>query len=385
MQPLKNIRVVEWGEFVSAPYCARLLADLGAEVVKVEPPEGDLARGYGPFPGGTPDPEASGLFIALNAGKQSVVLDAEREDQRAKLRDMALSADIFVTNVPLAERRRLELDPARLAERAPRLITVGLSVFGETGPAAEAPQTALDAYAVGGVAHAVGTPGRAPLIIPFHQADFQAGAHGAAGATLALIARRRTGRGQNVDVASADILAMAAGTNAMIYIHYGLKWARAGSRASGSGGPYPYAILPCKDGLVCLIGRARQEWVRLVEAMGNPEWAGLPRYQDLQAMGRDYPDEVDDLITPWLMCHTRADLLALAARYNFPVGPLRTMDEVVATSQFAHRNFFRDIPNAAAGSVTAPGVPWSFGGKPDIPRPAPRLGQHSQAIFGVSA
>jgi crotonobetainyl-CoA:carnitine CoA-transferase CaiB-like acyl-CoA transferase len=227
------------------------------------------------------------------------------------------------------------------------------------------------------------------LIVPLLQADYQAGAHGAAAVTMALIARRRlrTGpagnQGETIDIASADVFAAAAGTNALIYLYYGLqRWARAGRRAFASGGPYPYVILPCKDGAVCLIGRARQEWTRLVQAMGQPDWTNNPRYQDLWAMGRDYPEEVDALVTPWLAEHTRADLLKLAEKHGFPVGPLRSMSEVVASPQFAHRNFFRRIPHARHGAITVPGVPWKSTTRPEPePHPAPRLGEHTEQLM----
>jgi crotonobetainyl-CoA:carnitine CoA-transferase CaiB-like acyl-CoA transferase len=380
--PLSGVKLIEWGEFISAPYCSRLLADLGADVIKVESPKGDASRSYGPFQGDVPDPEASGLFVALNAGKRSVVLDIDKTADVDALFDLVRGSDIFVTNQPGTLKRRLGLDAAALHERCPRLVTVGLSVFGETGPAADVPQTALDAYAVSGVAWVIGEPERSPLVIPFHQADYQAGAHGAAAATMALIARQRTGRGQHCDVASADILAAAAGTNSLIYLYYGLqRYERAGRRAFGSGGPYPYAIFPCKDGSVCLIGRASIEWKRLMEAMGNPEWSLEPRYQDLTAMGRDYPAEVDALIIPWLMKHTRAELLQLSAKYSFPVGPLRRMQEVVGTEQFSYRGFFRDVPVGGSGTFKVTGVPWRYDGEPFETRAAPRLGEHAAAAF----
>jgi crotonobetainyl-CoA:carnitine CoA-transferase CaiB-like acyl-CoA transferase len=206
---------------------------------------------------------------------------------------------------------------------------------------------------------------------------------------MSLVARRRhapagaAAAGETIDVASADVLAAAAGTNGLIYLHHGLqRWERAGRRAFASGGPYPYVILPCRDGAVCLIGRARQEWTRLVQAMGQPGWTEQPRYQDLQAMGRDYPDEVDALMKPWLASHTRAELLKLAEEFGFPLAPLRTMSEVVASPQFEHRRFFRDIPHARLGSVRVPGPPWRTAGTaPPAAAAAPLLGEHTERIL----
>ena len=386
---LSGIRVVEWGELIAAAYCARLLGEFGAQVDKVEAPNGDSARGYGPFPGGIADPESSGIYVFLNGGKRSIVADAETAAGMQVLHGLIARADVFVTNQPIALRRRLGLDAAALRARYPGLIVVSLSIFGDSGPHAQVPAQAIDAYATSGTAWVIGEPAREPLIVPLLQADYQAGAHAAAAALMALIARRRrpqpgaASAGESIDIASADIFAAAAGSNGMIYLYYGLqKWARAGRRAFASGGPYPYVILPCKDGAVCLIGRARHEWARLVEAMGQPDWTADPRYQDLHAMGRDYPDEVDALITPWLMRHTRAELMRLAEQHGFPLGPLRTMAEVVASPQFAQRGFFRQVPHAKHGAITVPGVPWLRADRQaPVPLAAPRLGQHTSEVL----
>lgn len=385
---LANLRVLEWGAGpIAAAYCTKLLAEFGARVVKVEPPQGDPARACGPFAGDAHDPERSGLFVYLNAGKRSVVLDLATDAARAHLNRLIADADVFATDAPLAARRALGLDSPALRAAHPALIVVSMTVFGDDGPNADAPAQAIDASAVSGAAWVIGEPGRPPLAIPLLQADWQAGAHGAAATLMALLARRRdpdptsAAQGESIDVASADVLAAAAGTNGIIYLAHGLqRWVRAGRRAFASGGPYPYVILPCRDGAVCLIGRARQEWTRLVQAMGSPSWTTQPRYQDLLAMGRDYPEEVDALITPWLMRHTRAELLALGERLGFPVGPLRTAREVLATPQFAHRGFFRSVPLPDGSTLAVPGVPWPSPGSGGAP---PRLGEHTGEVLGA--
>jgi len=389
MAALGNIRVVEWGALIAAAYCCKLLGEFGATIDKIEPPGGDALRACGPFPGDVPDPESSGMFVYLNSGKRSVVADVSQAGGRATLDALLARADVLVTNQPLALRRRLGLDAPSLRARFPDLVCVSLSVYGDNGPNAGVPAEAIDAYAASGTAWVIGEPGKAPLIVPLQQADYQAGAHAAAATLMALIGRRRgaPGRagsmGEAIDISSADIFASAAGANSMIYLYYGLqKWSRAGRRAFASGGPYPYVILPCKDGAVCLIGRARHEWARLVQAMGVPAWTNEPRYQDLHAMGRDYPDEVDALITPWLMQHTRAELMELSEHHGFPVGPLRQMHEVVESPQFAHRGFFRSVPHPRHGSIKVPGVPWQFSGEPQAsPMAAPLLGEHTGTVM----
>jgi len=157
----------------------------------------------------------------------------------------------------------------------------------------------------------------------------------AAGCLLAMSVRDARGSGRVVDVALAEVLASYVAGNCRLYIHHGLQWHRSGSRASGSGGAYPYVILPCKDGEVCICGRTREEWMRLVQVMGNPAWANEPRYQDLRAMGKQYPDEVDALMLPWLARHTMAELEAVALKNNLIVSPIRGFADVLRTRHFS--------------------------------------------------
>ncbi|MGE0714288.1 MAG: CaiB/BaiF CoA transferase family protein [Alphaproteobacteria bacterium] len=385
--PPSGLRIVELGDMVSAPYCTRLLAKLGADVVKVEPPEGDASRRVGPFPDGVADPERSGLFAYLNEGKSGVVLDVETADGLARLRRLLADADVLATNLPWALRRRLGLDHASLAPDFPRLIVATTTVFGDAGPYAEVPAAELDAFAVSGTAWAIGRPEREPLVLPFLAGEYQAGVNLAAAVSLAVLHRRRSGRGQHVDVAMADVLASCAGANGLMYVAHGLKWQRAGNRAYASGGVYPYTILPCADGAVCLIGRSRAEWARLVAAMGDPEWAKDPRYQDLRAMGTKYPDEVDGLVGPWLVAHTRAELIRIAGEFGIPMAPLRTMAQVHDTAQFAARGFLAETRDGTGRTMPTWDMPFRFRTQrsPDAALAfhdgvAPRLGQHDHLL-----
>lgn len=389
--PRPALRVVELGDMVSAPYCGRLFAKLGAEVVKVEPPAGDAARRVGPFPRGIPDPERSGLFTFLNEGKAGVTLDITTADGIAGLRRLLATADVLLTNLPIPVRRRLGLDYPGLAATFPRLVVATTTVFGDDGPYADLPAAELDAFAVSGIAWAIGRPERAPLVLPFLQGEYQAGVNLAAATWLALFHRRRSGRGQHVDVAMTDVLASYAGSNGIMYVAHGQRWQRAGNRAYGSGGVYPYTVLPCKDGAVCLIGRSRAEWARLVAAMGDPAWAREPRYQDLRAMGTQYPDEVDALVGPWLLARTRAELSAIAGEFGIPMAPLRTMAEVAATPQFTDRRFLRTVEDGTGQPMPAWDMPFRF--RPEC-RPeaglefhhgvAPRLGQDNARILAAA-
>jgi crotonobetainyl-CoA:carnitine CoA-transferase CaiB-like acyl-CoA transferase len=377
---LADLRVVEFAGGIGPAYCARLLADFGAQVVKVEPPGGDEARRHGPFRGDVPDPERSALFWYLNLGKLGTVLDVAQDVDR--LRRLVAAADVLVTGQPEADLAQLGL----VQDLNPRLVRASLLGIGKTdGPYQDYKAYDLVCQAFAGIAWAIGEPAREPLIVPFSHAGYQLGVNGAGAVMAAVLARLRTGHGQAVEVAATDVLACYAGINAQVFVNYQIPWTRAGRRASGSGGAYPYTILPCKDGHVCLIGRSGRDWSRMLEAMGHPAWAQDPRYHNLIPMGRDYPDEMDALLAPWLEAHTMAELAEQAEAFGFPLSPIYTIDEVVRDPQLAHRGFFVEVADERSGErMTLPGVPYHHTATPAVlARRPPRLGEHTAYVFGT--
>ena len=341
----QGVRVVEYagtGSGIAAAYAGWLLSRMGAQVTRLVAPGMDAQR------------RSSPVQLALEVladGKTNTACPESAADLDALLTE----CDILLCDVP----RDFAAfgTPQSLIVRHPRLIAGMASTFGLDGPYAAFEGTGLDAQALSGVAWSLGEPGREPLSLPPGIVEHQAGAMLAAGCLLALTVRDDRGSGRVVDIALSDVLASYVAGNCRLYIHHGLEWHRSGRRASGSGGAYPYMILPCKDGEVCICGRTRDEWNRFVQAMGNPEWAKEPRYQDLRAMGKQYPDEVDRLVMPWLAERTKAELEAIALQHNLIVSPIREFAEVLQTPQFGQRAFF----GAATGGgqrVTVPGLPF---------------------------
>lgn len=345
-QGFGGVRVVEYAgdaSGIAAAYAGWLLARMGARVTRLVSPRPDAGRG------------ASPVRLALEVladGKASLVCPRSRADFDLLLQD----CEILLCDAP----RPLEAlaGPLReLNERLPGLVTGIATPFGLDGPYAGYPGTGLDAQALSAVAWSLGEPGRAPLTLPPGITEHQAGAMLAAGCLLALNVRDQRGSGRSVDISLSDVLASYVAGNCRLYIHHNLKWQRSGRRASGSGGAYPYVILPCKDGEVCICGRTREEWMRLVQVMGNPAWAAEPRYQDLRAMGKEYPEEVDALLLPWLAQHTMTELEALALRNNLIVSPIREFQEVLRTRHFTDRGFFQS-GSVAGKQVTVPMLPF---------------------------
>ncbi len=335
------LRVVEISSGIAGAYCGWLLQQMGAEVIRV----------------GTADIATDPISLAMAYyAEEKQTLSADKAGDAIADADLVITDDAplvaMITGRPIAG----------WAARQPNTVFGVTSVFGLTGPLADVPAAAIDAQAEAGVAWALGDQGRPPLTIPPGVLECQAGAHLAAACLMARIAGPASDGGQLaggriVDIALTDVLAHYVGVNCRFYIHHGMRWRRAGRRASDSGGAYPFVILPCADGAVCLSGRTRAEWQRFVEAMGTPAWSQEPRYQKLRAMGQQYPEEVDALVAPWLAERTKAEIEEIADRFRLTIAPLRDLSDVLATHQFAEREFLS--PWTVEGrQLVGPGLPY---------------------------
>lgn len=320
------LRVVEISTGITGAYCGWLLREMGADVARFGHPSPECSAE-------PDDPIAFGLAY-YSTGKRTIA--ASEAAEAAATADLVISDDANLLSAILGG------SPEAIAERHPRTVIAVSSVFGLTGPLAQTAAVPLDAQAQASLVWALGEQGREPLAIPPGVLECQAGVHLAAASLLARRAGPGSDGGRIVDIALTDILAHYVGVNCRFYIHHGMEWRREGRRAAQSGGAYPFVILPCADGAVCLSGRTRAEWERLVEAMGTPNWSQEPRYQRLRAMGQEYPEEVDALLMPWLAQHTKAEIEEIADRYRLTIAPLRDLVEVLDTPQFAHREFLRE-------------------------------------------
>jgi crotonobetainyl-CoA:carnitine CoA-transferase CaiB-like acyl-CoA transferase len=341
MQALDDLRVVELGANVSAPYCARLFADFGAEVIKVEGPGGDPARALGPFPGGEPDPEASGTFHYLNAGKRGVVADLDDPEQLEFFHELLAGADVLVENSEPGAYARWGLAADSLVERHPHLVVVSLSPHGRSGPWAARPGTDLTAQAASSLPLALGMSDREPLRIPFEQADYQAALHGLAAALCALHARRSSGRGQGVDVSVAQVMAYCVGGMHLVGAKGGAKWGQRSTAMQGA--MYPTGFFACKDGFVCIASQTPKQWEAFLALMDNPKWAKEGQASNAVYLGLVDSKPADKHFKSWLMEYTRAELLEMAMAENIVMGVAQNVDEVLASEQYAFRELFSEL------------------------------------------
>ena len=349
-----GLRVLEFSVSIAAAYAGWLLSRMGAEVVSVERAEG------APLPTGCDRGQAAFArrFAHLDSGKSALGTGPATD---GGLPLLLAECDVLLIDDEPAFEQLFGASLRSLRSRYPELI-VGSSHLLAPINRFDAPATALQAQAEGGIVWAVGDPKRPPLPFPPGVLEHQGGSNLTAAVLLAVVARQRHGKGEHAAVALSQVLSYYACGNALGLLPWGLKWQRAGMRCFGSGGAYPYTLLPCKDGLVCLICRTRDEWGRLVAAMGNPAWAQDPRFQDLRAMGTKYPQEVDGLIRPWLAGKTREELLAISLEHSIPMAPVRDIAEVLATPQFAARASLETLVFPQAEAV-APGLPFQVSGQ----------------------
>jgi len=380
---LAGLKVIDCGENVSAPYAAKLMGDLGAEVIKVEAPiVGDVARRRGPFPREHEgDPEYSGLFLALNTSKRGITLDLLHPDGRALLDRLVKHADVLVHNYTPSRAKSLGLDYERLSIVNDQLVVTQITVYGATGPKAEWMAHNLNGVAAGGWLYM--SPGYSkdmelpPLKTFGQQGDFQGGIHGALATMSALFARRAIGRGQWVDVSIQEAVAAA--------LELGfVKWTynQEVSHRCGTLGPSaPYGILRCKDGLLHFLILEEAHWAGLKKIMGYPEWAEW----ELFKTGRDRAlnqDALEMQVEEWLKDHTMQEVYEMAREERLPIVPVADMHALFNMEQLKARDYFAQLEHPAAGKLTYPGAPFKLSTRAwALRRPAPRLGQHNREVL----
>jgi len=380
-QALTGLKVVEYGNFISAAYCAKLMADMGAEVIKIEDPGcGDELRQYGPFPNDIPHTEKSGLFLYLNGNKKGITLNVKTPTGQEILRKLLREADIFIENNPPQLMSELGLDYTGLKELNPRLIMTSITAFGQTGPYRDYKGYALNTAGMGGQTTRTGEQGREPLTPALSQSHYQSGAMAATATLGALFAQMSSGKGQHIDISETDVWAtIHHGHGVHLGIFEGRKSIRAGHRTISV---YPWCVLHCKDGYMCLIAIQGYQWKRFLEAMGNPEWMHDERFRNRIVMAFQHADEADALVQALLIDYTREELFEICRRDQITFAPIRDIAEVANDPHFAARGYFIEMDRSHVGSIKYPGAPYQFSATPwQLNTPAPTLGEHNEEII----
>ncbi len=379
---LSDIKVLDLTQHVSGPYCTKLLADYGADVIKIEKPAiGDISRRQGPFAGDNPHPEKSGLYLHLNTNKKSITLNLKTERGKMIFRELVKESDILVENFSPRVMPALGLDYASLARINPKLVFTSISNFGQTGPYRDYKGTELTLFAMGLHMHFEGEPTREPLKFPGYKGLYLAGTYAATATMGAYFGAQGTGCGQQVDISIMECMVAPpeAGSWLMGYRFTQLETNRQGHRREGS---YPIGVYPCQDGYIFVYGIVSFFWSRIAAWMGMPELNTDPRFAT-PAARRDYHGDFDAIFIPWLMEHSREELFHSGQAHRLPVAPVYTIDETLKDPQFLARNSFTQIQHPVAGEFTYPNLPFRLPAAGEAPQQAaPLLGEHNRLIYG---
>ena len=384
---LSGIRVLELGEGVSAPYCAKILANFGAEVIKMESPDGDIARRMGPFPNDEPHSEKSGVFLALNSNKYGVTLDIETTEGADTFRRVASSVDILIEDKPTGWLDEMQLGYAALAQENPALIVTSLSPFGTWGPYAGYKLTDLTLFHMSGQAHSLLGPvadpdSQPPIRAGGHQAELVAGLSAVTATLMALFRRHISGEGCHIEASAYEAMATQL-ISALASCAFDnpppsrslseVQEAATGGVVSAVGG-----ILPCNDGYVAISPREDAQWQRWTELMDNPQWASEERFLTRDGRERNF-SELWELVGEWTRRRSKQDIARMGQERRIPCFPVNTVHDLFNDVHLKERGFFTTIEHPIAGALQYPGVPYRFSNTPLhlAERPAPLLGQHN--------
>lgn len=384
---LEGLSVVEYGSLVAAPYCAKLLADAGAQVVKVEPPQGEELRH--PSRSFTEDEEHSqaGLFQFLNTNKRSVTLDLYAGEGRQKLLGLLADADVLVWNGTPELGRRLRLGYRNLRATVPRLIVTAITPCGMTGPYRDFKGDEFILYNLGGLGYAspglpdhVDVPSTEP---PLHArapvADITTGLVAAVATMGSIFARELDGKGRQVDVSGMESVASMVARNVGIYSYI----REINGRLPKIFAHQPNAMLPCKDGWVVIATPYGQHWDRFVELMGNPEWASMEVFADGRLRGA-YWDALRPLLEEWTTRYTGEEIMHMTQSRSIPCFPAFLVRQMAESEQIKAREFMWTVP-IDGKPARVPGPPFKLTETPHTLRtPAPGLGQHNADVDGES-
>ncbi len=383
---LEGVRVVEYGSYISAPFSAHLLEGLGAEVIKVEPPEGEEARRAGPFPKDAPHPEKSGLFLALNSNKRGVTLSPATTAGVKLFLALVKDADVLVENHPPGYMAGLGLGYEALRKVSPRLVMVSITPFGQEGPWKDWLATDLVLMNLSNVSKQISLEAaaghadeRPPIRAGGHQVGFWAGLAGATSAAMALTWRDLTGDGRHVDVSALETLISM--NESPVAQHGAGVLPRGRSTLNDWQRGTSLAILPCKDGYFGYSPREEHQWVAWLEVMGNPPWGQDPRFQTNDSR-REHYDALEPLLLEWTMQRSKEEIYRRAQAHRVPCFPVNTPADLFRSPQLAARGVFAEVEHPMAGKLPLIHNPFRVLGETERTlEPAPLLGQHNEEVF----
>lgn len=372
-RPLQGIRIVDFTRVLAGPLATALLADLGAEVIKIEPPQGDDYRHIGPMREGR-----SALFSVMNRGKKSLVLDLQRPEAQALARELAAQADVVVENFRPGVADRLGVGATALRTLNPRLVYVSVSGFGQTGPLAHRPAYDIIIQAMSGLMEATGDPDGPPTLVGEAVSDVVAGLFASWAILAALLQAQRTGEGQHVDVSMFDTTLSFLTTSVARYLFTGRPARRVGNRHPLSA---PFGVYRAGDGHFALAVLNKKLFDALAGAMGRPELASDPRFATDETRSAHEP-VLREAIEAWAGTLEVAVVVDRLEAAGVPAAPIWNIAQALESPQVQQRGLLQPVDDDALPGLRLPRQPVHFGGSaPSQPTRAPALGEHTASIM----
>ena len=382
-KPLAGLRVLELARILAGPWAGQMLADLGADVIKVERKgAGDDTRGWGPpfVEGKDGQHIGAAYFHGANRGKRSIEVDFESDEGKRIVRKLAARSDVLIENFKVGGLAKFGLDYKSLAPECPRLIYCSVTGFGQDGPYAKRAGYDLMAQGMGGIMDLTGEPDGEPTRIGVPMSDIFTGCYSVIGILAALAQRERTGKGAYVDTALVDSTVGVLSNQALNYLISGKIPKRMGNVHANI---VPYQVFPVADGYAIVATGNDTQYVKFCNVLGAPELAEDPAYKD--NVGRlKHRDELVAKLSALTSKRKRDDLLAQLEQQGVPAGPINDLEQVFNDPQVIHRGMKLELPSAAAKGGTIPGVrtPITIDGwKAASENPAPQLGEHTAEIL----
>ena len=372
-KPLDGVRVIDLTQVMAGPFCAMLLCDMGADVIKVEPPGGDSTRG---MPGAIGSDSPS--FNAVNRGKRGIVIDLKHPGGIDVVRRLVTKADVFVENYRPGTLAKRGLGYEELCASHPKLVYASVSGYGQTGPNAAKGGFDLVAQGVSGLMSVTGEAGQPPVKVGVPITDLGAGLFAVTGVLAALLARDRTGRGQRVDTSLVDAgVALSVWEATQYFSGRGVPEPLGSAHRMNA----PYEAIRGADGYMTIGAANDRSFERLCDALGHREWASVPEFADNAARVR-HREDLAERISAVMVTHDRRHWLEILERHKVPCGPINDYAEVMADPHVRARELVVETEHPTLGRIDTLGTPVKLSDTPLQPgRPGPTLGQHTDELL----
>ncbi|MBU3915337.1 CoA transferase [bacterium] len=379
---LEGMKVLEFCNKVSGAYCTKLMADLGAEVIKIESPvSGDETRKKGPFPGDIPHPEKSGHFIYLNSNKFGITLDPGSTTGRNIFKKLVKEVDILVEDTPPGKIEELGLEYNELKKLNPGLIMTSITPYGLSGPYKDYKALHLNTIHASGQGYILPLPAedtnRPPVWIGGNKGGFDAGANAVIAILAAYYWKGISGKGQFIEISRHEGLISMQRVESTTFPNDNVNVSRLVSKRR----QYVGGIMPCKDGYITILAPMEHQWQSVIKLMGDPAWAH-EEFCSNQIERQKNAEKINGLMANWMKDRTRKEIVSQGQALSIPVSPVNTAGDIVDSKQFEARGFFTDIDHPHLGKIKFPTSPTKFSKTPwQLERMAPTLGEHNEKIF----